>query len=79
MPSFDQDRLGTNIGKGGEKEGLRFAFCAALIEFEEGVDICAHFVTMEEAKQIATALVAALLAVASPTAAGREATHSSKL
>ena len=36
-------------------------------------------VTMEEAKQIATALVAALLAVASPTAAGRGATHSSKL
>ena len=32
----------------------------ALIEWEQGVDICAHFLTMSEADQIAQALVATL-------------------
>ena len=32
----------------------------ALIEWEKGVDICAHFITMAEADQIAQALVGAL-------------------
>lgn len=32
----------------------------ALIEWEGGVDICAHFITMQEAEQIGQALVAAL-------------------
>ena len=34
----------------------------ALIEWKQGVDICAHVITMEEARQIAQALVAVLTA-----------------
>lgn len=40
----------------------------ALIEWEKGVDICAHFITMPEADQIAKALVTVLTA---PTSASK--------
>ena len=40
----------------------------AVIEWEEGVDICAHFLTVAEAGQIAHALVAALAQTEAPPA-----------